>query len=234
MKIAIMQPYVFPYIGYFQLIKAVDLFVFYDDVNFIKKGFINRNSILVNNKRFNFTIPCKEVSQHKKINKTEVFFDAKAQQKFLNTISQAYGKAPYFEDVYPLLEHLFMKSNYHTIADLAMKSVYLVSEYLGVTTKFKVSSYCFSETEHLVKEDRLIQISKNVGATTYVNAIGGQELYDPISFKVRGVDLKFLKTGTICYEQWSKEFEANLSIIDVMMFNSRDDINDFLEMYSLI
>ena len=104
MKLAIMQPYIFPYIGYFQLIKAVDKFVLYDDVNFINRGWINRNRILVNGQDSMFTIPLKDASQNKLINEIDVNWDNNWKGKFLKTIEQAYKKAPFYEKILPIIE----------------------------------------------------------------------------------------------------------------------------------
>src|SRR5690606_3799363 len=100
MKIAIMQPYLFPYLGYFQLINAVETFVFYDDVNFIKRGWINRNQILVDNKAALFTVPLKKASQNKLINEIDMAIDEKWLSQFFKTIEQNYKNAPYFDDTF--------------------------------------------------------------------------------------------------------------------------------------
>ena len=139
-RIAIMQPYIFPYIGYFQLVYATDVFVFYDDVNFINRGWINRNRILLNGKEQLFTIPCKDASQNKLIKDIEVLHDPKSMQKTLATIQAAYKKAPFFADVYPLMENIFGVQYEISISQLAIDSVISVCDYLGVIRKFKISS----------------------------------------------------------------------------------------------
>ena len=104
MKIAIMQPYFFPYLGYWQLMNIVDKFVIYDDVNYIKRGWINRNRILVEGKPFYIHVPVMKASQNKIINEMEVFVDSSLRKKELKTIELAYKKAPFFDSVYPLIK----------------------------------------------------------------------------------------------------------------------------------
>lgn len=235
MKIAIMQPYVFPYIGYFQLINAVDTFVFYDDVNFIKKGFINRNNLLFNNERQRFTIPCKAVSQNKKIKDIEVDVSSNALTKLETSIANNYIKAPFFKSVMPLLSDFFEAQEAHvSIADMAMQSVQLVADYLELSTRFAISSESYQDTQQLVQVDRLIAISKRENASMYINAIGGQELYTKKQFAEQHLELRFIKSNPINYLQFNNKFVPWLSIIDVMMFNDKDTIHKFLNSYALI
>lgn len=110
MKIAVMQPYLFPYIGYFQLLNAVDMFVVFDDVNFIKKGWINRNNILVNRQKYLFTVPLKDASQNKLIKEVQIADDG-WQEKFLKTVAQSYKKAEFFDEAFALIEKLCVRAN---------------------------------------------------------------------------------------------------------------------------
>lgn len=235
MRVAIMQPYIFPYIGYFQLINAVDVFVFYDDVNFIKKGFIHRNHLLFDEKITRFTIPCKGISQNKRINKIKLDQESTAIQKLLNSIKQHYNRAPYFKDIMPLLDSFFNSIHPHqTISEFSIQSVQLVSNYLDLDTIFKISSIEHSESLHYGRADRLIAITKKEGGLEYINSIGGQNLYDKALFKKQGVDLCFLKSGQMTYKQFNNEFVPWLSIIDVLMFNSKNKVKDFLKHYKLV
>jgi len=233
-KIAIMQPYLFPYIGYFQLVNAVDTFVFYDDVNFIKAGWINRNNILINGKRKLITVPCKKISQNKLIN--EVFLDPspKILHNILRSIELAYKKALYFNEVFPLIYNLLSAYNKPTISELAIDSVLLAANYLNLKPDFKKSSKDFPNSSKLKKDNRLIEISKLAGAGIYVNPIGGVELYSKKKFKEEGITLNFVESGLINYKQYENEFVPNLSIIDVMMFNSPQQIKEMLNQYKLI
>lgn len=235
MKVAVMQPYIFPYLGYFQLINAVDTFVFYDDVNFIKQGWINRNKILINGQENLFTIPIKRASSFELINQTELHpvIYKKWKKKFLKGIEQSYKKAPFFWNVFPVIENLFDK-NYNTIADLSMASIKIFANYLGLKTKFEISSDKFSDTKELERAARLKTINKSLKASTYINAIGGIELYSKEDFRQDNIDLKFLKSELKTYPQFNNEFISGLSIIDVLMFNSKEKVNEMLGNYQLV
>ncbi|MFL0352405.1 WbqC family protein [Xanthomarina sp. GH4-25] len=234
MKVAIMQPYIFPYIGYFQLIQAVDIFVFYDDVNFIKKGFIHRNNLLFQNRKTRFTIPCKGISQNKRINQIVIDAESPALKKLLISIRQNYLQAPFFNQVMPLLETFFNSAKPNqSIAQFAMESVQLVSNYLDLDTTFKVSSEAHAESFKDGREDRLIAIVKKEHGQEYYNAVGGQELYSKAYFKNQGIALTFLESLPINYQQFNNEFVPWLSIIDVMMFNSKQDILNLINAYKL-
>jgi hypothetical protein len=235
MKIAIMQPYLFPYIGYFQLIKAVDIFVFYDDVNYIKQGWINRNKILTSSKEFVFTIPLKNSSSFNTIRETEVNTNLfiKWKSKFLQTVEQSYKKAPYFEKIYPLIIDV-LNNNFTSIADFANDSIIKTSNYLGLKTKFICSSSDYPDTKSFDRENRLIEIIKRNNAVSYINPVGGKELYAKQSFALKGIELNFIKSRSVVYKQFENDFVPWLSIIDVLMFNNQTEINDMLEQYDLI
>ena len=222
-KLAIMQPYIFPYLGYFQLVNAVDTFVFYDDVNFIKRGWINRNKILVNGKEKLVSFPCIHASQNKLINEVEINLEDKAYSKFLQTLEQAYSKAPNFEVVHELISNLF-KQEHTSIASLAAASCMNVSTYLDLNTKFTFSSKAFSSSKGMEKQNRLVVISKECNSSTYINAIGGLDLYKKEDFKKENIDLFFLQPKLPEYTQLSNEFIPGLSIIDVLMMNSKEDV----------
>lgn len=232
MKVAIMQPYTFPYIGYFQLIYAADVFVFYDDVNFIKKGFVNRNYILNQGIRSVFTIPCKGISQNKKINETVVNLDSDFISKIIKTLEHNYKKAPFYDDVFPLIRNYFTNFEGKFISDFAIGSVLLVCDYLDIEKVFKLSSKTYDNSE-LKKENRLIDIVLKEDAEIYINAIGGKTLYIKEKFLNNGIELKFLESDHIEYKQFNEEFVPWLSIIDVMMFNDKKTILEFLKQYKL-
>jgi len=232
MKIAVMQPYLFPYLGYFQLINAVDKFIFYDDVNYIKQGWINRNRILMNGKDNMFTISLKDASSFKLINEIEM---NRGNEKLVKTITQAYSKAPYFNDVFPLIGKIFDEANeIKKISTIAQLSVVRVFEYLGITRIFEVSSQVYSHTKHLGRAERLMAICKENGADTYINSYGGQELYSKSEFYEKGIALHFIKNNLPVYKQFKDDFVPGLSIIDVLMFNSKDEIKEMLNHYELI
>ena len=231
-----MQPYFFPYIGYFQLINSVDVFIVYDDVNFIKKSWINRNYILLTNKKHLLTIPCKSISQNKAIKDIQIDKTNKAYRNILKTLEVAYRKeAPYYDSVFPIIENL-MASNSVIISELAIESIVSVCTYLGIKTKILVSSENYSETVDLEKSERLISICKILGADELINAIGGTGLYDKKDFDEYGIRLSFIKPlEIISYAQGkNQQFIPNLSIIDVMMFNSVQEISQLIENYELV
>ena len=234
MKIAVMQPYIFPYLGYFQLINSADSFILYDDVNFIKQGWVNRNRILANGKENLFTIPLKNASSFTPINETELHpsLYAKWRIKFLRTLVQNYSKAPYFNKTYPVIENVFKEDN--NISVLATNSILAVLDYLDLKTKIHISSQDFKESKGLDRADRLIEISKKLNGSTYVNMIGGKDLYNREYFKKQNVELLFLKPRIKEYEQLGHNFIPALSIIDVLMFNDKETILSFLTDYDFV
>ncbi len=229
MKLGIMQPYFFPYIGYFQLIQLVDVYVIADDLNFIKNSYIKKNSILDNGAPALISLQLIGASQNKLINEIEVGNDI---DKLLTAIQRRYAKAPYFKDVFPLLQTI-LSSKEKNLARFLGYSLMEISSYLGMQTKFLYSSE-IEKNNDLKFDARIMDICKRVGADHYINAIGGQELYDKDKFATEGIKLSFIDTKEIAYKQFDKEFVPNLSIIDVMMFNSKEEINKLLQNYMLI
>ena len=233
MKIAIMQPYVFPYLGYFQMINAVDKFVLLDDVNFIKKGWINRNQLLLNKQPYKITLPIIKASQNKLISELEINPEEVWRTKLLTTLQMAYKKAPYFSEVYPLLERIL---NYKemNLSKFLHHNLSCFCNYLGIQTEMVPTSSIYPKND-LRGEDRIIDICNQEGATTYINAIGGQELYGFDKFKAKNIELNFIEMdGDLNYTQFPKmDFVPYLSIIDVTMFNSVEDTLDLLTKYTL-
>ena len=228
-----MQPYIFPYLGYFQLIYSVDKFVFYDDVNFIKQGWINRNKILINKQESLFAIPIKNASSFNLIKETELhpILFKKWRGKFLKSIKQSYSKAPFFTSTYSLIEKVFEEEN--NISNLAMISITAVIDYLNIKKNFFISSKDFKESVNLDRADRLISISQKLNADTYINMLGGKKLYDEIYFKKNGIDLLFLEPVIEKYNQENESFISHLSIIDVLMNNNKETIKEHLKMFKI-
>ncbi|MEO7172473.1 WbqC family protein, partial [Flavobacterium sp.] len=226
------QPYFMPYIGYIQLLKAVDTFVVYDDVSYIKKGWINRNNILINGESFLFTIPLNEASQNKNIN--QIYIDEQANWKinFLKTITQSYKNAPYFQEVFSLIEEIIYQEE-HNLAKNIKYSLDKICTYLSIQTKILFSSD-IDKNNDLKGQDKIIEICKKLQATNYINAIGGKELYNKEAFLNNDIELNFIRTNPIIYKQFKNDFIPWLSIIDVMMFNSVEQINGFLNQYELL
>jgi len=229
MRVGIMQPYLFPYIGYFQLINAVDTFVIYDDVNFIKQGWINRNRILLNGSDFMFNIMLKGSSSFKKINEIEI---AGNHLKLITTIEQSYSKAPYFSDAFPLISNILL-NNETNLARYLSKSLIEIIKYLGIQVSILISSEIEKDAS-LKGDDKVINICNQLKATNYINAIGGQELYSKEKFSENGLVLNFIQTKPIVYKQFKDPFIPWLSIIDVMMFNSPEAISEMLNQYKLV
>ena len=227
MSVAIMQPYFFPYLGYFQLVQAVDHFVFYDDVMFIKKGWINRNRILMQGNEFLFTIPLEKQSQNKTIRESTVSWGKEFPNKFMNQLDSTYKKAPNYAEVRDLVEQV-LNRKFESLADLASESVQATWAYLGLEKKFYQSSQ-LSVSEDLGRAERLIEITKSLGESSYINAVNGQELYEKGFFKEKGIDLHFLKPNLNPYSQGNtKEFVNGLSMIDVLMWNNKEGVVQWL------
>lgn len=232
MKLGIMQPYIFPYIGYFQLINAVDKFIFLDDVNYINKGWINRNNVLVNGKANMFTIPLKDTSQNKLINEINIAADGKWEGKFLKTLEMNYKKAPSFRIAFPVIEEI-VNSKIQNISAFNHYAVLKISSFLGIETEIVPSSSIY-QNQHLKAQERIIDICLNEKATVYVNPIGGVDIYNPEDFKKQNLGFHFIKSGDIRYHQFKNEFVPWLSVIDLMMFNNSEKNKELLSQYELI
>ena len=235
MKLAIMQPYIFPYIGYFGLIHASERFVFYDDVNYIKQGWINRNRILVNGSAFTFTVPLKQPSSFEKICNTQInnrLYD-KWCGKFLKTLEQSYSKAPYFEETFKLVCEVF-NHDVNTISTLAINSVRATCNYLKLTLNDQISSLEFPESQGIDRMDRIVEICEKSKISKYVNSIGGFELYDKKLFEDNDIELEFLKPELRTYNQRIEGFIPGLSIIDLMMELDKVQIINYISSYKLI
>lgn len=236
MRLGIMQPYLFPYIGYFQLINVVDKFVVYDDVNFIKQGWINRNNILVQDKAFMFTSPLNNQSSFLKIN--EVTINHKLfnlwKPKFLRTLEQSYKNAPFYSKAFDLIDTVLSQYTLNMpISDLAVKSILATCSFLGIETTIVPTSAIYGNS-NLKRAERVIDICHKEKATQYINVIGGQELYDKDYFKRMKLDLSFIKPKNVVYNQFNNDFISGLSIIDLLMFNPSGRINEMLNQYELI
>ena len=227
-----MQPYLFPYIGYFQLMNAVDKFVIYDDVNFINRGWINRNSILVNGEANLFTIPLKKASQNKLINQIEISDSFDWKEKLLSTLTHNYKKATNFKKVFNLISEI-INIDESNISKLIYKSLLSINEYLNVNTTIIETSSVYQNSE-LKKEERIIDICKKENSEHYINPVGGIVLYSKESFQSQGIDLNFLQPRKIKYKQFNEIFINSLSIIDVLMFNSNPEVKEFLKDYELL
>lgn len=227
-----MQPYFLPYIGYFQLIAAADMFVVYDNIKYTKKGWINRNRILQNGEALTVSLPLKKDSDYLDICERELA-PSFNRNKLLNQFSGAYRRAPYFLQTFPLLEQIVLFEDANLFRFL-LHSVGKTCKHLGITTEIRTSSDIAID-HNLKSEDKVLALCDAVGATTYVNAIGGLDLYGTDAFRQRGIDLKFLRSRQIEYPQFDAKFIPWLSIIDMMMFNPLDAIHTcIVKNYELI
>ena len=246
MNLGIMQPYFFPYIGYWQLMALTDIYVIYDDVNFIKGGWINRNRILGPDGPFYINVPCKNAGSGIRICDVGTDISPTYLRKISNTLTFAYRRAPYFEDVYPFIFEL-MSFRSDSLADYLSNAIEKTASGLGIDTTFIRSSGTPLAPE-LRGQTRVIEICRKLGATDYYNAIGGVKLYSPGDFEKAGITLKFVKTGDIRYAQTfgsskaaeqfcpgifcsskaAEQFCPDLSIIDVLMNTGWDGTRELL------
>ena len=232
-SIAIMQPYFLPYIDYFRLINTVDEFVIYDNIQYTKKGWINRNRILVNGMDKKITLPINKDSDYLNINER---FLANSwnndKKKIFNLINNSYRKAPQYNNVYPIISSIIDSKN-SNLFEFILNSIQLINSYLSINTKITISSQI--NIDHKLKgSDKIIAICKVLNANSYINAIGGQILYNVDKFNNESLDLKFIKPHNFEYKQFKNEFIPNLSILDVLMFNKIEKISDFLNFRELI
>ena len=232
MRLGIMQPYFFPYIGYWQLMNAVDKYVIADDLNFIKGGWINRNRILVHGEAKMLSLPLQGASHNKLINAIAVTGDAATKNNLLKTIEINYRKAPYFSAAFPVVERIIAQEE-KNLAKYLEYAIREICQYLAINTDLIVLS-SINNKKDLKRQDKVIDICKILGSADYWNAIGGQEIYSYKDFASEGIVLKFLQTADVKYKQYSNEFVPDLSIVDVMMFNSLEDIKKILEQYELL
>jgi len=229
MILAIMQPYFFPYIGYWQLLSAVDTFVIYDDVTFIKQGYINRNYILVGSKTQRITLETIGASSNKMINEVQVGNNTK---KIIKGIYQAYVNAPEYERIFPLIQMILAYPE-KNLSKFIGNSIQKISSYLELNTKILYSSNLEKDNK-LKAQAKILNICRSLNASHYINAIGGLKLYTKYNFQKEKIELSFLKTKLTKYKHLENEFIPYLSIIDVLMFNSVEEVKEMLDQYELI
>lgn len=229
MKVAIMQPYFFPYIGYFQLLNMVDIFVLYDDVQYIQRGWINRNYIISKESKNFITIPVINNKLSSLICETEIFNQEKWRNKILNAVYFTYKRAPFFDQVFPIIEEVInLNTNY--ISEIAIKSIKITMEYLDIKTKLVKSSDLEYEKDN--KLDKINLILSKLSATVFFLPPGSVLIYKKTDFNIPAHFL--LPDEQIKYKQFSRsDFESNLSIIDILMFNTKPEIIEILCRYNL-
>lgn len=232
MKLAIMQPYFLPYIGYFQLIFSVDKFVLYDNVNYINRGWVNRNRVLMNGQPTYITIPLQNASQNRLINDIQIIEDNKWREKLLKSIDLNYKKAPFFEPVRETLTDIMGFQDLN-LARFLNYSLTRILKYVQLEKNILISSNTYDDVGEK-GQHRILSICKSESADVYHNPIGGMEIYSKELFNNSGVQLCFLKTKEIEYQQFKDTFFSNLSILDVLMFNSVGRVYRYLGEYELI
>jgi len=234
MRVAIMQPYFLPYIGYFQLISAVDVFVIYDEVEFTKKGWINRNRILMNGAPEMVSLPLRKDSDYLDIVQRKLSDDFNEQSaKLLRKIEGCYKKAPFFDETYKLLEEILNYKSYN-LFDFLHHSIAIVSREIGLNTRLVVSSEIEGTKPDLTGQDRVINLCRLIGAIEYINPIGGISLYSKAEFAANGINLMFHKIQAFKYQQFNNEFVPHLSILDNMMFQNKLELTQTLVKFELL
>lgn len=232
MKLAIMQPYFFPYIGYWQLINTVDQFVIYDDVNYIKGGWINRNRILINGKAVYITVPLHRSSSYKRICDIALQHPPVWSDKLIKMVEITYRKAGCFDEVFPIIEKL-IRHEVNNLSDYLSHQLETLAAFMRIKTEFVVTSRCY-RNDQLSGQTRIVDICKREGATTYINPEGGQILYDVETFRNAGIDLRFLVMCPLPYKQRVTGFIPYLSIIDALMEIGPVEIKNYLDEYDMI
>lgn len=232
MKLAIMQPYYFPYLGYWQLFNYVDVFVIYDDVQFMKGGWVNRNRILINGKINYVTIPLKKASHKANINEKEIMSGFNfSQHKSL--IHIAYKDSPHNNQINLLLESI-ANNNSTNLSDFLYDTIVAVADLINSQTKI-IKSSDLSIDQDLKGQERVLEICKKLNANEYINPIGGKELYNKNSFNEEGIELRFLQKKSIVYPQCNNfPFVDNLSIVDLLAYNSIFDVKSLLNEYEIL
>ncbi|PWN07822.1 WbqC family protein [Rhodohalobacter mucosus] len=232
-RLAVMQPYFLPYLGYFQLVQAAERFVIYDDVQYSKQSWFNRNRFLIDGKTQYFTIPVKSDSDFLDVREREVAPDFRQKREgILSRLEYAYRKAPCFDSVFPFIREIF-GCNENNLYRFIRFSFDRVCERLGIDTEI-ITSSDIQSAKGLGGKERLYEICNAMEASRYINLPGGQKLYNRKEFGKRGVELLFLMPELPVYEQFNHDFIPGLSILDVMMFNSTETIQEMLGQYRLI
>lgn len=233
MKTGIMQPYFFPYLGYWQLMNAVDTYVILDDVAYIKRGWINRNFIKLNGAAHRFGIQISRVSQNSRINELSLFDDGCWRENLLKTLRIAYHRAPHYAAVSALFERT-LNCGQDRLSEFLGFGIREVAAYLHLDARIVVASE-MDKQNPLKGQDRILDLCSRLKTDTYINAIGGRELYERERFHQQGMELCFLKMDEgITYPQGEGDFIPSLSILDVMMYNDPEEIARMLNRYTLV
>lgn len=233
MKFAVMQPYFMPYIGYFQLIDAVDKFIVYDNIEFTKKGWMNRNRILVNGEPQYFTVNLEKGSDYAMVNERKISpVFTQERRKVLGKIDANYGKAPFYEETLPLVKDCFEYSE-KNLFDFIFHSIVKIKEHLRIETELIVSSQL--PIDHTLKNKyKLWALSNYLGIQDYINPVGGMELYEKEEFAEHGMNLMFHQANLSPYAQVSnQDFSPALSIVDMLMCLGVEEVSRELKKFNI-
>jgi hypothetical protein len=255
MKLAIMQPYFFPYLGYYQTISAVDKYMLYDNLAYIKEGWVNKNRLLVvNGEPVYFLVHVKNKSSFKKIREIELVDNRHWREKMLKSIFMNYKRRPFFNEVYPLVEGV-INEEVRLLTDLNAKSIFDVAKFLEIKTEITTDTSKYADLEEKLANDvmelsarfptirlrnpqvkviRVLEICRAEGAETFINAWGGQALYDKEEFAQNNIELFFIRTDAYSYPQSTKVFHPHLSIVDVLMNCGKEGTQELLGQYTLV
>lgn len=231
MTLAANQPYFMPYMGYFQLMDAAETFVVLDDFAFMKQSWIARNRLLsARGDVVSFSLSVGDMSVHRSIAEHEY---RDSFRRLCRTLECNYSRAPYYGSVMGLMEDI-LKTPSRNVAMLNARSLELTARYIGLKTRFVLSSQL--DYDHSLRSaERVVAICRSAGASRYVNAIGGLGLYDKDMFAENGIELRFLKSDLPAYSQrGTSEFVPGLSIIDVLMNCEPERVREMLGSYILI
>jgi WbqC-like protein family len=224
-RAAIMQPYFLPYIGYYQLIAAADMFVIYDNIKYTKKGWINRNRFLLNGADAIFSIPLRHDSDALAVVERHIADDFEP-VKLVRRLRAAYEHAPFFSANFPVIEEIIHFSSRNLFEYIA-NSVDKMCTWLGIGTVIKKAS-TIAIDRTLKAEDKVVTLCEALAASEYINLSGGLELYSREHFASHGIELRFIKSRAIQYAQFGGPFVPWLSIVDVLMFNRRQQVRDWV------
>ena len=217
-----MQPYFLPYIGYFQLMAAVDKFVLLDDVNFINRGWINRNRIAVNGQQSWLTVPLSGASQNRLIREIDIAPDDGWVRKMHRAVVAGYAKAPEADSVIPIFESWLSKAT-GNLADFLLLTLSETATRLGIKTEIFPTSSIYPKNGRKGQE-RILDICRELGASSYINPPGGREIYDPWLFSDAQMKLSFLRPNLGALHLAGAPEDASLSILHILMHKSQKEV----------
>jgi hypothetical protein len=222
MKVGVMQPYFLPYFGYFQLINAVDVYVNLDHVSFMKRSYMVRN-ILKNDVKINLSVI--KASHRKKCKDTYVDINDVFIRKFKNKLHHLYVKNKNYKTITNHIIEPCLNNQEVTVSRFNLDFIKSICVYLEIDTQIIDTSYGLTENK---KQEGIIDIVKHFNGTEYINAIGGQNLYNKESFKKNNIDLHFLKMESTTFDN------PFLSTLDIIFRYERKMIINNLKNYTLI